>query len=387
MNGRTLVPALVATFCFASGGNAQDQAELLKRFGATGEAILRTPEGAPSTAGLRRAASGARFLRDLKLEWKAFETRDGDTALGVGWDFDKTIDLKYFRSGTTTRGFGFHLLAKGSAAFTEDSNPQDFLENRLGIRFFQNSGGIVRTDRQPAAGEEPLGTAWADYNDRFQEVSQRRANLVEGQEEELAKLTDELMAFATDLDTQVYFDIALDAGLETTQRFDQRNGVFGLRGIFDVKAWNDDSLLAWANLFDYPFAMVRYLLDETAPFQPRGGSIPTILAGLDWIEPNGDDPRALAGDRDGFLRLQGELGFRTPIGAIGQRELHVACTYRIFHELGASDAIEAADLGTFDYFSASVIADGGLFVSYRTGRLPFDLRDDEAFELGFKLHF
>ena len=244
----------------------------------------------------------------------------------------------------------------------------------------------MRSDVAPTD-PSALDAAQRDYLDRFADVSERRARLVEGQDAEMRRLTDQLLQFADALDTQVYFDVALDAGLETDQRFDARNGVFGLRGILDVKAWNDDTVLAWANVLDWPFAAIRYLLATDEGFQPRGAAIPTVLVGLDWVEPHGDDPRALAGATDGFLRLQAELGFRTPIGKVGERELHFACSWRLFHELDADDAIVAADLDVYDFFSASIVADGGLFVSYRTGRLPFDVRDDAAFELGFKLHF
>lgn len=361
--------------------------ELVAKVKQVVTAIQSAPAGSPATAGLLQADGGARFLRDLHLEWKTFENRDGTAALGFGWSFDKVVDLKYFQSGTTTRGFGLQLSAKGNVAFTEDSNPQDFLESRLGIRFFQNSGGLVRTGAEPEGDERPLDAEGRTWIKRWDDVIVRQATLQPGQEKEMEQANRDLFAFAEDLDTQVYFDVALDGGLESDQQFTARNSVFGVRGILDVKAWNPDSGLAWANVFDYPFGVIRYLLATDTDFQPRGASIPTLLAGIDWVEPQGDDPRALAGDRTGFLRVRGELGFRTPIGNLGGRDVHLACTYRIFHELDATAAIEAADLGTYDYFAASLVADGGLFVSYRTGRLPFDQADDEAFELGFKMHF
>jgi hypothetical protein len=341
----------------------------------------------PATVGVLRPDSGARFLRDLQLELKTFESRDDEPALGFGYAYEKAVDLKYFREGTTTSGFGLQFAARGSVAFDEDTNPQDFLESRLSVRWFQNQGGVTRTGEAKRAGETDLMAERRAWLERFDAVVQRQASLEPGQEAEMEGANRELEAFAADLTTQVYLDVALDAGFETDQRFDARNAVIGVRGILDVKAWNKDSVTTWANLLDYPFATLRYLLGSDESFQPRGGSLPQLLLGADWVEPQGDDPRTLVGERDGFCRLRGELGFRTPLGTVGERTLHLSCNYRIFHEVGAEAAVRAAELQTYDYASVAIVANGGLFVSYRTGRLPFDLGDDEAFEVGFKTYF
>jgi hypothetical protein len=71
----------------------------------------------------------------------------------------------------------------------------------------------------------------------------------------------------------------------------------------------------------------------------------------------------------------------------GLGDVYVESDVRWYRELGAPVAIAAAGLDEFTYFVAALVSSDGPYISYSTGRLPFDDREDQVYELGFRLHF
>ena len=68
-------------------------------------------------------------------------------------------------------------------------------------------------------------------------------------------------------------------------------------------------------------------------------------------------------------------------------DVYVESDLRWYRELGAPAAVSAIGLDEFTYFVAALVSSEGPYVSFSTGRLPFDAQQDQVYELGFRLHF
>ncbi|HYM36229.1 MAG TPA: hypothetical protein VET48_12570, partial [Steroidobacteraceae bacterium] len=102
------------------------------------------------------------------------------------------------------------------------------------------------------------------------------------------------------------------------------------------------------------------------------------------VQPSSNDPRArLPGGNGNFTRLAFEVSFKTPVAKMRDQPIYVTANYRYYDELNASDAVKQAHLAAFNFLQATIGPQRGLFASYSTGRLPFDVKADQLYELGF----
>lgn len=318
-----------------------------------------------------KESSGLRFLKDIKFEFKTFDVGNGKSGLGFKYDYDRAFASAYKETrDDVTTGSQWNFLAKGNVAFDKDINPADFLETGFGVRYFLNSGGITTRSSEALAR-------------RLQEILRIRSKLGPN-ELETDPTTKELYNYQAQLGSQVYLDARLDTSLESNQDFSTKQYTYGVKVGLDYKAWRPDSWQAKANVFDYPFALLRMLSGVDNSFEPKGSAWPSVLVSLDRVSPQDNDPRALAGDTSDYNRLQVEVAFRTPIARIRSGRIHFNADYRYFKELDASNVVRAANLASYDYFVATISSTNGVFVSYSNGKLPFDLKDQEVYELGIK---
>ncbi len=338
---------------------------------------LELPETLNSVLdGVLRAESGWRFLRDLEIEFKYFDEKDGTQGFGVACSYVK--DLKSFDlvRGTTVRGMAFAVRAEGNVAFDQETNPRDFLDFRVAFRFFQSSGGVVRE-----------GTTDAEKDELFK-LEEELVNIKTRDELKKSPAWTRFSSLIQDrLTTQIFFDASIEAGVESDQSFTREQYVIGARVALDIKAWNAKSPEASFNVFDYPCALIRQLTGCDSGFRVRGSTMPTLIIGLDSIHPRDDDPRTLAGDDSDFLRLRVEASFRSPIARFEGATLFFDVNARYYLELGASDVVRAADLDHFSYVSLALASSQGVYVSYAAGRMPLDARDDVIYEAGLKVNF
>jgi hypothetical protein len=319
---------------------------------------------------------GWRLLQGLDLGFTTFEVDDSDLrGLGLEYDYQRTVkqeELGRSDAGLTT--LNLDLSAAGNIAFDREINPRDFLKNELTFALARSRGGAVRTT--------------PELRDSL--LSWRR---------ELALITDEaelersetwrnyLAAVTGHLTTQLYLDVGAAGSLESDQTFSQTQHVYRLRVGADLKAWNRSSRLARWNLFDWPFAAVRYLSGTDPTFTPRGSTFPTVILGLGVVNPGDDSGRLTVGDSTSYPRMDLEVAFKSLVleSSIGQ--IFFESDLRWFRELGASTPVRAAELDEFTYFAAALTSPDGPYVSWSTGRLPFDARSQQVYELGFKLNF
>ena len=64
--------------------------------------------------------------------------------------------------------------------------------------------------------------------------------------------------------------------------------------------------------------------------------------------------------------------------------IHFSSNYRWYKELKPDEIIKLNKLDRFSFLVAALESTNGLFVSYTTGRLPFDRITDQVYALGFR---
>lgn len=299
------------------------------------------------------------LLGQLELEVKAFEGKGDEASLGFGYDYQR-------KWGTILDEFEFSagLEASGNVAFDDETNPEDFLETK-------------------AVGDWEFAVVGTQEKRRLtpEEVDRLRRRAVNNDPGAARELREHFQ-------DQVEVKLALNGGLESDQRFTSRNYTGGLRASVVYTPDAPDSLGRYLNVFDWPFALVRIATRLDDEFTVRGGSsFPTFVGHLDWVNTDAKDPRAAVGDTSNYPRLRGEVVFSTPVFQVAGFVYNFKASYQYFHEIDASRQVRSADLDSFDYLSLALTTEEGLFVSYRTGQLPFDIGDGDALEVGWKFYF
>jgi hypothetical protein len=162
----------------------------------------------------------------------------------------------------------------------------------------------------------------------------------------------------------------------------------GLAADLGAKAWNNKNTLAYINIFDYPFALLRLITGTDKKFTPYGSTIPTAQLVFDYVIPTSDTIRKnLAGNLDPFPRIKFETSFRTFITRIKKENIFFNADFRYYQELSAPDAIVQAGLDHHIYFVMALQSSSGFYVSYANGKLPFDATNDEVYSIGFNFKF
>jgi len=84
-----------------------------------------------------------------------------------------------------------------------------------------------------------------------------------------------------------------------------------------------------------------------------------------------------------YSRLSGEVSFKTPLSSSSYFEADL----KYYKEINPPDKIKKAKLDECIYFKAAITTVEGVYISYSNGKLPFDLIDNEIYQLGFKYNF
>ena len=339
--------------------------------------LLADPDFLNSALELAVNASGRPpLLENLKIRFATFEAAESNASgLGLNYSYSYSLKRQQFSAGVSrATGLDFRLNATGNVAFQRELNPRDFLKSDLALSFFSSSGGATATTR---ATQERLAT----LRDTLARIES------EAELEQSPLMAEYVRVVMGHLTTQRYFDVALTGGLESDQSFQQKNYVYGGRLALDIKAWNPQSTLAQWNLFDWPFAALRRLNGTDTTWAPNGSTLPTLLAGVAFVDPQQDDEREALGETGTYPRFNFEAAFRTLFMRTPVGPLYFQSDVRWYHEISAPDAIRQAGLDKYSYVAFALVSDQGPYVSYTKGRLPIDSRKDEVYELGFKLYF
>jgi hypothetical protein len=317
--------------------------------------------------------AGIAFLGEVDLRFKTFQVdgEDGGAALGLNYSYARDVRRHLVRQKpSSSTGVSFSLNAEGDVSFDSEVNPQDFLDSKVSFHFFHSRGGVVDTS---TVSPDHLN----DLEDALVVIDDQKSL------DNSPVWREFLAAVSRNLTTQYYVDFSLAAGLEANQNFTQKQYAYGAQLGVDIKAWNRNSSLANLNIFDWPFSVIRLFTGYDTELSPLGSTIPTIIVGIDQVDPTNDPQRVLVDDDSSYPRFRSELSFRTPISISANFSANV----RYYREIGAAAAIEAANLDEFFYATTAITLSNGFFVSYTTGKLPFDATDDQVYELGFQYKF
>lgn len=199
-----------------------------------------------------------------------------------------------------------------------------------------------------------------------------------------------MRSMGANLETQWILDLGAKVAMESNQDFSDTQYAYGLQAAGLVRAWNGDSRLARFNIFDYPFALTRFVATcvsgKSAKWAPSGRYLPTLLIGVDMVDPANNDTRlAVDPEEDPYPRLSGEIAFRSEVAQIGNKDLLFSFSLRHFQEIDPSDAITDADLDEQTYTAFSLDY-GNVRITYADGKLPFDREEDNSFQIGLKFN-
>jgi len=330
--------------------------------------------------------SGWQFLRDIDFKFKVFEAtagNDSKASLGFSYAYEKKIaafSLGPKCGDTCARGLNANFSATGNVAFEQKVNPEDFLTTKLNFAMFQSNGGAKQFTKEQQI--------------QYGEMVKKLAT-IEDQETYDKSVIDLLKLTRAALTNQIYGELSADLSLESNQSFSKKQFVYAAKAGIDYKGWEKSDAAQWSdtsnlsrlNLLDYPFALVRMLTGYSSSFVPRGLSLPTVIVAIGLVNPIDGDPRKTVGDDSNFPRFNAEASFKTPIANYKERPIYVSANYRVYQEIGASSAVKNSKLDKYSFFSSTIGCSSGPFISYTNGKLPFELRSNQVYTLGFQTHF
>lgn len=310
-----------------------------------------------------------KFIRDLNIKPKSFQTDSSAVSLGFEYKYDNSWTKNKERKKSLFLQ-SYSLSFNGNVAFKKKQNPNNFLESS-----FSYEGAFMW-------GGQPLKIDDAT-SDKIEEIED---SIIERQlrKEPYLDLYQKVNSLITVTD-QFYLGIKGKFAFESNQDFSKRQFAPGILIGFGAKGWNKNEALRYLNILDYPFAAIRLLTGTDSEFNVYGATFPSFLFGLDYVIPDQDSVREnLIGNKNPFSRLRFEIGFKTRVARIGKEVIHFSSNFRWYKELNADNKIKINNLDKSTFFVASLESITGLFISYTTGKLPFDRKNDQVYALGFR---
>ena len=314
------------------------------------------------------------LLSGLEMKFKTFQY-DTVSAIGLSYNYERSLKTTYFNSAaSSTSGFNFSLQTNGNISFIKKYNPDDFLKSSLSAGYFKSIGGAVEITEA--------------LSDSLTKIQFELSNFTDIDSLNNSPLWKNYLRMVSQyLTTQVFIDFSLRAGIESNQDFSMKNYVYSAVLGLDVKAWNRNSVLAQLNIFDWPFALTRWITGTDNEISPRGSSLPTLLINLSYIDPAADRFRKMLDENKLYSRFGFEIGFKSLISNTLGIPLHFNTSLRYYKEPSAPSIIKSLNLDESFYFVALITQGNGVFVSYTTGSLPYDLKRDDVFAIGFNYNF
>ena len=280
----------------------------------------------------------------LGLQFKVLDVDDGDTVIGLTFDYSKTLSKNYLNSSQTMhKYYSVDIKTNGTVTKEAEENPRNFIEAKISL-----AGGMHT--KMPAFPDDVKKVAQAFMIDPDSKANQ------------LAYF-DAVEGILAPLGGHTFIKYGLEAGYETDQKFDKQSKVVS------------------------GFSFASYESYDPGTFLGSSGLVPSIRLSVDQVSPNAESPRALAGDDSSYTRASGEISIWMPLTKFLNRSAFFTFNYRGYRELSASKVVKDAGLDSYHLRTYTISGDGGLFISYSSGKLPFDLKSQNAVELGFKTHF
>lgn len=314
------------------------------------------------------------FFKDMNVKFKTFQSEDS-TKASIGFSYD--FNLSYARYKETKKGknsMSLNFAAQGNVAFNKNVNPNNFLVDKLDFSFSKFTGGVNKVSD-------------TDLLKLQRQIRFKLAKIKDMQSPEAIKLWDSLGSIVKYRNLCSYA-IAPSFGFESNQDFSRTQFTPGLNFSAGIKAWDDNNILAKLNVFDWPFAAIRYITKVDKTFKPYGATLPVISLGIDHVIPTNDTVREkLIGKSEAFERFRFEVGYRSLVTRVRKEAIFFDINYRYYYELNAKKPVIAANLDEYSYFVAAIQSTSGMYVSYSNGKLPFDLKDQQVYSIGFNYKF
>jgi len=325
-------------------------------------------------------------LRDINLNFKVLKSENSnDGTLGFSYNYSKDIKKHFNQDDSDIQmGNSLSVVLKGNVASNIKLNPKDFIDSNISFHYFRSQGGAIKVTEAVAAKLDEL---------QDQEISYE-AQGYKGSVYESPVFRSFSEIVRGNLTNQYYLDLIFTGGLESDQTFENKQYYFGSQIGLDVKAWNPDDKLAKWNIFDWPFAAIRMWSGVDSSFSPLGSTIPTVLFGVDQVDPVSGVIKEVHKDGSMYTRLRTELSFRTPVAQYN--EAYFEMDYRYYQAINASATLRDSHFDRSEYFVANLIwpklfsissLPYGAFVSYSIGKLPLDVQSDKVWELGLNYGF
>lgn len=305
-----------------------DPESLKKEFSETLKETLNDPETFNFVLKeLTGSGSSASLLKDLNLKFNTFRY-DDTSAIGFTYDYNKVIKENTLSSDVNDKtGIVFNLSSGGNIVLTNDPNPFDYMQSNLSFHFYKSIGGTVAITEELVIKKNELEAELVEFTD-IDELNN-------------SKVWKEYLKIVTsNLTDQFYFDFSLNAAIESNQDITLKNYTYGAKLGIDIKAWNSSSTLASLNIFDWPFAVTRWLTGTEDNIYPRGSTIPTLLVKLDYVDPQKDPLRENINELDMYPRLGFEAAFKTLVAETHGEPVYFSANLSYFKELNPSTLIK-----------------------------------------------
>jgi len=324
------------------------------------------------------------WLRALNVRFKAFEpSAPGKNAgLGLDYAYDKAVTDAQIFGNDNPAFLSFSVKAKGTIAFDPNNNPADFLESGFQLHLWQYFGQTQQ--------EKPGADGLTRSARTHRLLAKPPFDAMTGDQIRASKEWREYHQKAIELEpSDFFYDLAGNVALESNQTFSKRQWAYGLEFHPRFRAWNPDSAWSKFNFFDWPFALTRMIPGQETHFKPRGWFLPSLMGGIDLVDPVGNADRfGVDPDKSAYARVKAEIGFRSKVMEFEDGStVWFNSGYRYFQELSASPAIKRAGLDQYNYFAASLELPHNVSITFSAGKLPFDLRNQRVWGLGYKFNF
>ena len=302
-------------------------------------------------AAVSKATAGA---IPIGLEFKMLDSQDSESVLGLAYSVDYNLsEIDIEPTVNWFRDLSLDFSGYGTITGNAKENPRNFLDTK----FVLAGSYATRIPPQDLTFQTELTNfvlvAESTCTDTPSDTCIDARNAGNAL---LDSTTEFLRSFQ-------YYKFGIDAGYESDQSFEVTQKKISAFFFGQYESWGNSSFLGALNIS------------------------PSIRLAVDTIDPDQQTPRALAGDDSRFERFSGELSLWMPIRGVAELPMALTFNYRHYREVGASEMVKAANLESYNLRTFSLTGTNGLFVSYSSGRLPFDQQSDDVLSLGWKSYF
>ena len=310
-----------------------------------------------------------KFIHDLDLNFKTFQANNQPPGLGFSYQYMNQWTKSEVKP-TFQLNQSFNINLDGNVAFKKVYNPTNFLDSKASYSATLFWGGIPHKNSRADANSL---RAWRASRDSAGKTGNEQQ--YDAYQKKIDQLTHKTDLFVLDFNGAPAF--------ESNQDFSSTQLAPGLQ-LSATAQFYEGSPLRWLNLPDYPFALLRFLLNNDHNFDIKGTGVPTVQFSVDYVVPTNDSVRkAVTGALNPFTRLRFEASFKTEAANVGGQTIWFSADYRWHHQLSPSQVLINAHIATFNYFSCNLSASNGFFVGYSAGALPFDIKSTVVYSIGF----